>query len=324
MADRWEVAARMSAPHAYATHADSQPSRYITSMSNGNGHDSFSHSSIEDSCPIIIHWQRLHGSHMLLAQFRPNQSLSRCNGRICIMLRPVPCERLRNQKRQDDCCIRTYLDWLGINLDLAPADCLIGPRPAVAAIELLGCVDIHRKVGAIAHQVRIADVMTHSVACPQETCTSRPPCTSLQDQNSGTFPAGLHGHSCARAPPPSRSIPVVNPAYILNNVDAQPRVLVAVEEEHVTDGAVGDGRAEDGNVVLPRPVRDAVGVVYDLAHACNHLCGCGMKGRGRGGCMVDGGQAWLQRRVAGEPEEHRWYHLGQVAAFKAPSKRNSQ
>jgi hypothetical protein len=48
---------------------------------------------------------------------------------------------------------------------------------------------------------------------------------------------------------------VVQPPDIAYDVDDEPRVLVRVEIDHVAQGAVGQGGAEDRDVVLPRGAR---------------------------------------------------------------------
>ena len=47
------------------------------------------------------------------------------------------------------------------------------------------------------------------------------------------------------------------------NVDDQSWVLERVKEEHVAEGPVGEGRTEDRDLVLGRPVVDG-GLVVDL------------------------------------------------------------
>ena len=54
---------------------------------------------------------------------------------------------------------KSHLVRLGLYADLAPGDGLVRVRPAVAAVEGLRRVDKDGKVGAIAEQVGIADVV---------------------------------------------------------------------------------------------------------------------------------------------------------------------
>jgi hypothetical protein len=60
-----------------------------------------------------------------------------------------------------------HLDGLRVDPDLAPRDRLVGAGAAVASVKLLRRVHVHRKVGAVAHQVGVADVVLG------HPCTSR-------------------------------------------------------------------------------------------------------------------------------------------------------
>ena len=72
---------------------------------------------------------------------------------------PTFCKCLRDEQREEDGGIPIDFDGCGVCPDLAPRHCLVGACPAVAAIKLLGCVEVHSKVGAVAHEVGVADVV---------------------------------------------------------------------------------------------------------------------------------------------------------------------
>lgn len=136
------------------------------------------------------------------------------------------------------------LDAVAVQLDLPPADSLVRPRACIAAIELLRRVDVHGTLGAVAHQVGVGNVVLDDAAA--------------QDDHAGPLRPHRDG---------------VDLADVLHDVYAQllGRRLERVEVQHVAQAAVGQGRAEDGNVVLPGPVVDRVLVVDLLAQAVDHL-----------------------------------------------------
>lgn len=66
---------------------------------------------------------------------------------------------------------------------------------------------------------------------------------------------------------------VVDGADVLDQVHDELRALVGEEVHHVTKGTIGDSRAENGNVVLVRPVVDGVLVVDGLAKTIDDTAG---------------------------------------------------
>nr|POE65042.1 hypothetical protein CFP56_34710 [Quercus suber] len=130
----------------------------------------------------------------------------------------------------------THLDTFRIGFDLAPADRLVRPGTRVAAVELLRGVDVDRALGAVPHQTGVRDVM-------------------LDD------PASQHNH----ARPLRTHRDGVDAADVLDDVDLELvwRGLEGVEVQHVAQTAVGQGGAEDRDVVPVRPVIHG-GLVVDL------------------------------------------------------------
>ena len=176
---------------------------------------------------------------------------------ICCLLclwRPLPLrpgclrrrarKRRRHNEREHDGCLCVYLDAVPVQLDLAPADSLVWPRARVAPVKLLRRVDVDGALGPVAHQVGVGNVVLDQPAA----------------QDNHARPLGPHGNG-------------VDLANVLDNVDAQllGRRLECVEVEHVAQAAVGECGAEDGDVVLPRPVVDGPLVVDLLAQAVDDL-----------------------------------------------------
>lgn len=137
-----------------------------------------------------------------------------------------------------------YLDRVSSGLDLAPRDSLVRSRAGVTTVKLLSRVDVYGRLGAIAHQTGIGDVVLHD--------------TTTEDDDTG--PLGPHGDG-------------VDLADVLDDVDAQVprRRLEAVKVQHVAEAAVSQRGAEDGYVVLPGPVVDGALVVDLLAEAVDDL-----------------------------------------------------
>lgn len=131
---------------------------------------------------------------------------------------------------------RTYLDTVGTSLDLPPTDRLVRPRAGIAAVKLLRRIDIHRALGPVPHQTRIRNMMLHHAAA----------------QNDHAGPLGPNGHG-------------IDGADILHDIDAQLawRRLESVKVEHIAQAPVRQGRAEDGDIVLGRPIADGR-LVIDL------------------------------------------------------------
>mmetsp|Transcript_37464 Transcript_37464/g.83373 ORF Transcript_37464/g.83373 Transcript_37464/m.83373 type:complete len:278 (-) Transcript_37464:453-1286(-) len=156
-------------------------------------------------------------------------------------------EGLGDEQGQDEGGVRVDLDRLGVQRDLAPADGLIRASPAVTAVKLLGGVDVDGKVSSVAQQVGIANVVLGHTS-------------SHEDHASLGGGAVHHG--------------LVNQAHILHQVKPESGALEAVKHEHVTNGSVRECGAEDGDVVLPGPVRNAVLAAHLAAQAVDHLGGC--------------------------------------------------
>jgi hypothetical protein len=149
-----------------------------------------------------------------------------------------------HDKREYDRRLRVHLHAVAVDLDLSPADRLVWPRTCIAPVELLRRVDVHGALGSIAHHVCVGNVVFDEAA----------------SQNDHARPLGSHRKS-------------VNLPDILDNVHAQHcrRRLERVEEQHVAQAAVCQRRAEDGDVVLPRPVVDGSLVVDLLAQPMYNL-----------------------------------------------------
>jgi hypothetical protein len=64
---------------------------------------------------------------------------------------------------------------------------------------------------------------------------------------------------------------IIHVANVVHDVDDKPRILVGVEEEHVPKRAVGEGRAEHGDIVALCPVADRAGVIDLSAQPFNDL-----------------------------------------------------
>lgn len=146
------------------------------------------------------------------------------------------CKRRGYYEREDDRGFGVHLHAVPVHFDLAPADRLVRPRPRVAAVKLLRRVDIHGTLGAVAHQARVGDVVLDQAAA--------------QNDHAGAL--GVEGE-------------VVEPADVARDGDVEDGGGGAegVEVEHVAQGAVGEGGAEDGDGVLVGPVEDG-GVVGDF------------------------------------------------------------
>ena len=136
----------------------------------------------------------------------------------------------------------THLDGIGANLDLAPRDGLVRAGAGVAAVKLLGRVDVDGRLGAVAHEAGVCDVVLDEAAA--------------EDDDAGALGADGEG---------------VDAADVADDVDLElaGRGLEGVEVEHVAEAAVGQGRAEDGYVVLVGPVVDGALVVDLLAEAAD-------------------------------------------------------
>lgn len=155
-------------------------------------------------------------------------------------------KRGRHDQRKYDRRLSVHLDAVAIHPNLSPAYRLVRPRSCVAPVKLLRRVDIHCAFRAVAHQVRIRDVMLHNAAA--------------QDDHPRALRPDGDG---------------VDLADVLDNVYAQllRARLERVEVQHVAQGAVRQRRAKDGDVVFPRPVIYRALVVDLLTKAVDHLAG---------------------------------------------------
>ena len=154
------------------------------------------------------------------------------------------CKSRRHNEREYYRCFSVHLDTVSIQLDLPPADSLVRPRACVAPIKLLGRVDVDGALGAIAHQVRISNVVLHQ--------------SPTQDN-----------HACPLCSDRNR----VDLANVLYNVDTQLlwRRLERVKIQHVAQTSICESWAEDRDVVLPCPVVDRSLIVDLLAQAVDDL-----------------------------------------------------
>lgn len=137
-----------------------------------------------------------------------------------------------------------HLDSISPNLDLAPRHSLIRPRPGIAPVKLLPRVDVNSRLGAVAHQTRIRNMVL-----------DHPP-----SQNDHTRPLGPYRQR-------------IDLANILDNIHPQlrRRRLERVKVQHIPQTPIRQRRAEHRDVVLPRPVVHRPLVVDLLAQPVNHL-----------------------------------------------------
>lgn len=122
------------------------------------------------------------------------------------------------------------------DLDLAPRYSFIRPRSSIAAVVFLTSVDVNGMLRAVPHEAGIRDMVLDDA--------------SSEDDHS-------------RALRPHRD--GVDRPDILDDVyrERLGRRLERVEVEHVAKAAVRQGRAEDRDVILVRPVVDGP-LVVDL------------------------------------------------------------
>lgn len=145
-------------------------------------------------------------------------------------------KRLGDQERQHERGVGAHLDLFGIRANLAPRNGLVRGGARVGAVKLVGGVDVDGKVCTVAHEVGVGDVVLDEAAADDEHARGR-----------------------------GGDAETVDAADVLHNVEDETRVLVRVEEEHVADGAVGERRAEDRDVVAGGPVQHGGLVVDALA-----------------------------------------------------------
>lgn len=120
------------------------------------------------------------------------------------------------------------------DLDLSPRHSFVRPRPSIAAVVFLTSVDVDGMLRAVPHEAGIRDVVLDDASSEDNHARALRP----------------HGDGVDRPD-------------ILDDVYRE-RLggrLERVEVEHVAKAAVRQGRAEDGDVVLVRPVVDGPLVV---------------------------------------------------------------
>ena len=82
--------------------------------------------------------------------------------------------------------------------------------------------------------------------------------TSAEDNDASLSGCSLHGA-------------IIDLPDVVHDVNDEARVLVAVEEEHVPKGSIGQCRAEDGDAVALGPVADGALVADLLSQPRHHL-----------------------------------------------------
>lgn len=133
-------------------------------------------------------------------------------------------KRRSHNPGEDDRRVAVHLDALSSllsALDLPPGHGLVRSGAGVRPVKLLPRIDVHGKVRAVAEEHGVGDlVLAHAPAEDDHARLAR-----------------LDGE-------------VVQPADVPHEVDGQAGGLVRVEVEHVAQGAVRQGGAEDGDLVL--------------------------------------------------------------------------
>lgn len=153
-------------------------------------------------------------------------------------------ERRCHDQWEGDRGLCVHLHAVAVHLDLAPADRLVRSCTRVASVELLGRVDVHGALCAVAHQVGIRNVMLDDATA----------------QYDHPRPLGPHGNG-------------VDLADVLYKIYPKllGRGLERVKVQHVPEAAVRQRGAEDGYVVLPSPVVHRLLVVDLFTEAVDHL-----------------------------------------------------
>lgn len=138
----------------------------------------------------------------------------------------------------------SHLDGISPNLDLAPRHSLIRPRPGIAPVKLLPRVDVNSRLGTVAHQTRIRNMVL-----------DHPP-----SQNDHTRTLGPYRQR-------------IDLANILHNIHPQlcRRRLERVKVQHIPQTPIRQRRTENRDVILPRPVIHRPLVIDLLAQPMNHL-----------------------------------------------------
>lgn len=156
----------------------------------------------------------------------------------------------------------THLNTIPPDLNLPPTNRLIGPRAPIAPVELLRRVHEDGALGAVAHEAGVGDVVLDEAAA--------------EDDHAGA--GGGEGD-------------VVEGADVAGDGDVEDGGGGAegVEVEHVAEGAVGEGGAEDGDRVARGPVEDG-GFVGDFGAEAGDDGAWGPdEGGGGGGGGLGGG-----------------------------------
>jgi len=157
----------------------------------------------------------------------------------------VASEGLSDEDGQDEGALGVEFDRVGVGGDFTPRDSLVGPGASIATIELRGSVDEDREVGSVAHQISIANMMLDDATA---------------ENNHAAF-LGFEGR-------------VVKQSDILSNIDNKAVLSPRLEVDDVSEGAICEGGAEDGNIVLPAPVVDAIFIIDLLTDFGDDFLGC--------------------------------------------------
>jgi len=78
---------------------------------------------------------------------------------IALLIKMILSKGLSDEERKDERSLGVNLDVTRPVSNLAPRDGFVGTSARVAAIKLVSGVDKDRKVGTVAHQVGVADVV---------------------------------------------------------------------------------------------------------------------------------------------------------------------
>lgn len=174
-------------------------------------------------------------------------------------------KRLSDQEREYQSRLGVDLDWGRSELDLSPRHALVRACASVGTVKLLRGIYKDGMIGSISHEVRVIYMVFDK--------------STTEHDHSGP----LGGHSDR-----------IDRADVLNEIHDKVRPLerkhiyhicimtwvswpLIVRESHWTtkertpERAVGQSGAEDGDIVLPRPIIDAILVVNFLSQACDDL-----------------------------------------------------
>ena len=149
-------------------------------------------------------------------------------------------ESLRDEKGQQDGGISMELDGGSIALDLTPGLGLIRTSTRVAAIEFLRSRDDHRARSTVSEEGSVEDVMLGNTSTENEL-------TNMLGRKSEH----------------------IQLTSIRDDIDNEALTLEGEHGEHISNGTVSNGRAEDRDVVLVGPVVDRVLIVDFLTETIN-------------------------------------------------------